>query len=142
MILKCAKPNSTFQNHFDLRQPIDSIRVNRAERVASPLWADPKTSHIFLYAKAVLADVVHYLTASSVALLHPVDSYIFLQFTKCCETKFELWWVGKITVDTEIHQIEKKAVSLSLSLCHSLTLSLFLSLEAEGEGEAGGEGYG
>lgn len=54
----------------------DSIRVNRAERVASPLWADPETSHVFLYAKAVLADVAHYLTASSVALLHPVDSYI------------------------------------------------------------------
>jgi iron(II)-dependent oxidoreductase len=70
-----GQPDGLF-NGLPRKSLFDSIRVNRAERVASPLWADPKTSHIFLYAKAVLADVVHYLTASSVALLHPVDSYI------------------------------------------------------------------
>ena len=54
----------------------DSIRVNRNERVSSPLWADPSTSDVHRYARATLADVLHYLTDASTRLLHPVDSYI------------------------------------------------------------------
>eukprot|EP01052_Picozoa_sp_SAG31_P033534 SAG31_NODE_3805_length_3866_cov_2.814972_2_plen_612_part_00 len=63
-------------------QLFDSIIVNRADRVASELWQDPRTSHVHAYVAAVLEDVVAYL-ASPAALcgeqqgqLHPVDTFV------------------------------------------------------------------